>query len=198
MLVLIMFANKIVENEHLQRKTMDIKTFFRRDRWPSYVVGALIGVLSWITFGAMKKALGFSTTFVHIAAMVQSIFAPEHVKELIYYRKELAESPLIDWQFMLVIGALIGGWLGAWLSKSFFGNKVPKIWNERFGSSKVKLNLASFFGGLILMFGARLAGGCTSGHGLSGGITLAISSWIFLVSFFVSGIIFSQLVYKKK
>ena len=43
---------------------------------------------------------------------------------------------------------------------------------------------AAFAAGAVMMFGARLAGGCTSGHGISGGLQLAASSWVFSAVFF--------------
>ncbi len=172
--------------------------YFRKDRWSPYVVGVLVGLLSWITFGFMGKALGVSTTFVHITGFLTSLISAEHVENLTYYQEKLSKTPLINWQFMLVVGTLIGSWLASALSQKFYGSTMPTIWVNRFGPSKGKLYFASFIGGIILMFGARLAGGCSSGHGLSGGIQLAVSSWIFLVSFFVSGYLFSQIFYKKR
>ncbi|MCA9168672.1 MAG: YeeE/YedE family protein, partial [Planctomycetales bacterium] len=48
---------------------------------------------------------------------------------------------------------------------------------------------AAFVGGATLMFGARLAGGCTSGHGISGALQLAASGWVFFAAVFVSGVV---------
>jgi uncharacterized protein len=48
-----------------------------------------------------------------------------------------------------------------------------------------------------MLFGARLAGGCTSGHGISGGLQLALSSWVFMISLFSSGIIIALILYPK-
>jgi uncharacterized membrane protein YedE/YeeE len=47
---------------------------------------------------------------------------------------------------------------------------------------------ASFLGGILIMYGARLADGCTSGHGISGSLQLALSSWTFFLVLFVAGI----------
>jgi uncharacterized membrane protein YedE/YeeE len=49
---------------------------------------------------------------------------------------------------------------------------------------------------MVLMFGARLAGGCTSGHGISGSLQLAVSSWSFFVAMFVSGLLTALALYK--
>ena len=54
------------------------------------------------------------------------------------------------------------------------------MWEARFGEGTVALRAGfAVFGGMLMAFGARLAGGCTSGHGLSGTMQLAGSSWIF-------------------
>jgi uncharacterized membrane protein YedE/YeeE len=62
------------------------------------------------------------------------------------------------------------------------------LWARRFGASRGVRYAAAFIGGAILLFGARLADGCTSGHGISGGLQLALSSWVFLVSMFTAGV----------
>ena len=85
-------------------------TLLTRPRWSPFLVGACIGMLSWITFGLMGKALGTSTTFVTVVASLQSFVVPEHVKATPY----LAKHTKIDWQFMLVIGLAIAAVLLFW------------------------------------------------------------------------------------
>jgi uncharacterized membrane protein YedE/YeeE len=50
---------------------------------------------------------------------------------------------------------------------------------------------------MILIVGARMAGGCTSGHGISGGLQLAVSSWVFFLSMFASGVLAAMLLYRR-
>ena len=69
------------------------------------------------------------------------------------------------------------------------------MWQVRFGKSRLRRGLIAFIGGLIAMFGARLADGCPSGHGLSGSLQLAVSGFIALICFFIGGIIMARLVY---
>jgi len=45
------------------------QTPFKKKSWSPYTVGTLLGVLSWITFAFMNKALGVSTTFVRIVGI---------------------------------------------------------------------------------------------------------------------------------
>ena len=50
-------------------------------------------------------------------------------------------------------------------------------------------------GSIIIMYGARLADGCTSGHGISGCLQLAVSGWLFFIVMFASGILTAKLLY---
>jgi hypothetical protein len=160
-----------------------------RERWSPYLIGAGIGVLSWVTFGLMGKALGASTTMVRWAGLIESVFSAEHVRSNAYFAKYLIDKPAVDWQMMLVIGLPLGALASALLSKSFRTEVVPTLWAWRFGSSRPLRYAAAFAGGAIMLFGARLAGGCTSGHGISGGLQFTVGSWIFFASFFTAGII---------
>lgn len=154
-------------------------------RWSPYAVGAVIGVLSWFAFLTADHPLGVSTTFVRAIGLVEQAVAPEHVASNPYFQKR---APRIDWQFMLVIGIAVGAWVSAVLSGSYRRERVPELWARRFGPQAWKRYLGAFVGGLILIFGARLAGGCTSGHAISGGLQLAVSGWLFIACVFVAGI----------
>jgi hypothetical protein len=165
----------------------------RRKRWNPYVVGIGIGVLSWITFLTMDKALGTSSSFVHVSGLVETV-AGQGGKVLgpaanSYYAKEITEkTPMFDWQVFLVIGVLIGALVSSRLSGDRTTECVPGLWSWRFGPSKAKRYAAAFAGGFVMLFGARMAGGCTSGHGISGGLQLALSSWTFFMAMFASGV----------
>ena len=92
---------------------------------------------------------------------------------------------------MLPVGAIVA----STLSGDRRVEHVPAIWQARFGPGRRRRYLGAFVGGALLLFGARLAGGCTSGHGISGGLQLSISSWIFMAGMFASGIITAMLIY---
>jgi uncharacterized membrane protein YedE/YeeE len=77
---------------------------------------------------------------------------------------------------MILVGILLGAWVSSKLSGDRQPETVPELWARRFGPSARKRYLFAFLGGVVLMFGARLAGGCTSGHGISGSLQLAVSS----------------------
>jgi len=71
------------------------------------------------------------------------------------------------------------------------------MWAARFGEGSHTLRLGTaFVGGIVMAFGARLAGGCTSGHGISGTMQLAVGSWIAVICFFVGGIAAAMLMFR--
>lgn len=172
----------------------------KKPRWSPYFVGAGIGMLSWCTFFFMNKALGTSTSFVGAAGAGLCTVAPEHVAQNAYYVKEYGVKeggfrPVFDWQMSLDLALVAGAFLAAWLAGTYRPERVPTLWASRFGPSVVKRYIAAFIGGFILIFGARMAGGCTSGHGISGGLQLAVSSWIFFASMFASGVAVATLLF---
>ncbi len=160
--------------------------WIRAKRWSPYLVGALIGVLSWFSFAVSQKPLGVSTAFVRAAGLAERAVAPGHVARNAYFQ---SKTPKIDWGVMLVAGILLGAFTAAKLSESYRVERVPDLWAARFGPAVWKRYLAAFLGGLILVFGARLAGGCTSGHAISGGLQLAVSGWLFIGAVFAAGIV---------
>lgn len=181
---------------------MSAKTILQLPRWSPYAVGAAIGVLSWVTFAWLGKPLGTSTSVVAAAGAIERTFAPEHVAENPYFQRLLGTAekpkPLVDWQFALVLAMAVGAFVAARLSGSRFRENVPELWRWRFGPSVTKRWLAAFAGGAVLLYGARLADGCTSGHGISGGLQLAVSSWTFLIAMFASGVVTAFLLYGKE
>jgi uncharacterized membrane protein YfcA len=130
--------------------------FLKKVQWSPYVAGALIGVVSWFSVLTAAKYLGVSTTFVRTIGMVESIFVPDRVAGMPYFMKE---KPVIDWQWMEVLGILIGAFISAKLSGDFKRKFVPPMWEARFSPSQFKRWIVAFFGGVILMFGARMADG---------------------------------------
>ena len=129
--------------------------WLRKEQWSPYVAGGLVGILSWFAILTVKP-LGASTTFARTAAMIERVFAPEHVKSFPYFVKY---PPKIDWQWMLVLGILIGAFVSSRLSGQFKAGFVPPMWAEQFGTGKLKRWVAAFIGGILVMFGARMAGG---------------------------------------
>ena len=167
--------------------------------WRPYVAGALVGVLATLSvFVSTKvldkpKYLGASTTFVRAAGMVERAVAPGHVARNDYYQKE---KPTFDWQFMLVVGILIGAFGASLVDGSFPMGALPPTWCRTFGNKVSARAVGAVLGGIVAMFGARLAGGCPSGHGLSGLMQLSVSGFLAMVGFLVGGVFVANLVYR--
>ena len=130
--------------------------WLRKRDWSPYMAGALSGVLLVLSVWLAGKYFGASTTFVRSAGMVEKVFTAERVKKMDYFLKEL---PTIDWQWMFVVGILVGSFIASRTSGSFQWKAIPNMCEARFGPSRIKRGLVAFTGGLIAMFGARLADG---------------------------------------
>ncbi|MHC2194225.1 hypothetical protein ACVJF1_006858 [Bradyrhizobium diazoefficiens] len=165
--------------------------------WSPYLVGAGIGLLSWIAFAVFGDPLGVTTAYSRVASLFAvPVIGPEAVAQNSYWK-----SMPLKWDYG--VWFLVGIPLGAFLSAVMSGTwrlepLVPEVWKERFGPSIAKRFVGAFLGGIVIMYGARLAGGCTSGHGISGGLQLAVSSWLFLAVMFATGLGISALMFRKR
>lgn len=166
---------------------------FTQLRWSPYVVGIGIGILSWLTFLISKKPIACSTTFAKLSGFIEMLFRGDKVEQKPYYQKLRL---IVGWQMMLVLGIVIGSLLSALLSGDFRGQWVPSTWENAFGGAPLLRVGVALLGGVIIGFGARWAGGCTSGHGISGTLQLAVSSWISAICFFIGGILTAHLIFR--
>jgi uncharacterized protein len=162
-------------------------------QWSPYVVGVGLGLLGCLTFLLSDKPLGCSTAFARNSGLIETLFRGPKVLEKEYHRKFVPE---VDWEWVLVLGVVIGAFFSAQLSGQFQNQWVPAKWSETFGASPFPRWIVALLGGIIMGFGARWAGGCTSGHGLSGTHQLAVSSWLALFAFFAGGIPVALLLFK--
>ncbi len=162
--------------------------------WSPYLVGGLIGALSWLTFYFSDKALGASTAYARVAGIIGKAWAPRHTARLPYYQKE-SSKPKVEWEVMLVTGVIIGSLVAALTGGEALARAVPPMWQERFGSGVALRWGVAFVGGALMALGARLAGGCTSGHGISGALQLSVGSWVALICFFIGGVMVAMMIY---
>jgi len=160
--------------------------------WSPYIVGAGIGMLNWFTFLLSNKPIGCSTAFARTSGMIEQAITGKSVNNQPYYQKLPAK---IDWEWMFVLGIIIGSIISALLSGEFQLRLIPSLWMARFGIAFFPRFIAALLGGIVLGIGARWAGGCTSGHGISGTMQLALSSWLAVVLFFIGGVFTTRLLY---
>ena len=163
------------------------------ERWSPYAVGIGIGILSWLAFLLSDKPIGCSTAYTRTSGMIEKIFRGRKVHERPYYQQF---APTVDWEWMLVLGVIIGAALSAWLSGTWALQWVPEMWRASFGPGVFKRVAVALAGSVCMGLGARWAGGCTSGHGISGTAQLAVSSWLAAACFFAGGIATAFLLYR--
>ena len=150
---------------------------------------ALSGIILFIfaTFGPPASSSGFVSTLKGLFEVV----APNYVETKAHY--QMIPGPG-SWLFAFALGMAIGGFIGG-RTFAIPVRDVPEIWEKRFGNSRAKRYMATFAGGFLILFGARLAGGCTLGLFISGSTQLAVSGLYFGVVIFVCAMITSRLVY---
>lgn len=151
-------------------------------RSPSpYLIGAAIGLLNIGAFAAFRKGIGISGAYESGAAIAARRVAPDalHVNDYIMARKQ---APKFDWESWLMVGTVLGGMLAARAER----RGGPGVSGDLV-KPPLRSPLASATGGALLMYGARMADGCTSGHALSGTAQGAASSWVFTPLMFLVG-----------
>lgn len=168
----------------------------RNKSWNPYLVGAGIGILSWLVFFVVNSPLGMSTEVSKFSGWLASIFVGmEKVTSNEYWS---GTKPSFSYHTVFLIATALGAFLSSMLSGTFAFEKVPSVWSAHQGGSVAKRMIVAFVGGVIILYGSRLAGGCTSGHGISGTLQLAVSSWVFFLSMFASGIVTASLVFRNR
>ncbi|MFD2180858.1 YeeE/YedE thiosulfate transporter family protein [Rhodoplanes azumiensis] len=164
--------------------------------WSPYVAGALIGLLQIPAFLLIDTALGASSSFVTIGGTLAGLVDPSILK-IDYVAKHVAATAKNWWQVALVVGVAIGAFLSAFLSGSLRRGVSP-IWTRALGTPSRPVRYAvAFVAGFLMLFGARLADGCTSGHGLSGVAQLAVGSTVAVAAMFVGGIATAMLLLRR-
>ena len=160
--------------------------------WSPYLVGAGIGVLSWLTFYFADKPIGASSFYAMVAGLVGKLVARRHTESLKYYQ---TNPPAVDYGFVFVIFTIVGGFIAAWTGGEIRNEWLHPMWVERFGDGIALRGIVGFIGGVLMAFGSRLAGGCTSGHGISGTLQLNAGSWLTVIFMFIGGIATAMLLF---
>jgi len=166
----------------------------RRRVWSPYGAGILIGLLQIPAFLLVDTALGASSSFVTVGAHIAALFDKDAMN--VAYFASHAAGGKNWWQVALVVGIAIGAFLSSRLSGTA-RRAVAPVWARATGITSFAPRAAmAFAGGFVLLFGARLAGGCTSGHGISGIAQLAVGSTVSVAAMFAGGIAVALLMRK--
>jgi uncharacterized membrane protein YedE/YeeE len=164
--------------------------------WSPYVAGIVIGVLQIPAFLIIETALGASSSYVTIGGLIASWLDPS-ILNIGYVARHVAASAKNWWQVALVAGIAIGAFMSMKMSGAF-RRSISPIWRRALGSaSPSKRYAVAFIGGFLMLLGARIADGCTSGHGLSGMAQLAVGSTVAVAAMFAGGIATATLVLRR-
>jgi hypothetical protein len=180
-----------------------IKAFISQETWSPYVAGVLLGIVGLLAVLLSDALLGASGAFESLAGLVGKKVAPSLFSNA-YWGVEGARAlpimrPEITWSVILLVGVVIGGFLGAQSSRTFkFRFNDDAQWKRIFGPQPWKRWVIGFVGAIILEYAAGIAGGCTSGLAISGGMLLAPAAFLFIAGMFASGIITALIVYGRR
>lgn len=112
------------------------------------------------------------------------------------YAKAVA-NPL-SYGLIFVLSMALGGFIGGFSQrKNNSVKQIPDFHRERFQDRKVLRYVLALLGGIIVVWGARLAGGCTSGHMMSGMMQTSISGYVFAIAAFAVAVPTAIFIYRK-
>jgi len=188
-----------------------------KENWGWLKSGLILGLVFLIAVIAVKP-IGVSTQYVIADAAILKVANDKLINKTVegdkktyssnnaYLNKsggkyaKAADNPFSTYGFIFVLAMILGGFISSKLGSNKLDDKeksIPKVWRNSMGDSINKRRLYSFIGGVFILFGARLAGGCTSGHMMSGMMQTSISGYIFAAAVFLMAIPVSLIIYKK-
>lgn len=174
--------------------------------WPWYVSGAMIALIMFIMlyFG---KSFGFSSNLRTLCTICGADkYAP-------FFEFDWKKQ---SWNLMFLVGAGIGGYIAVnFMSAPDYAvaisdatvadlqalgfdaptGYVPESQFSLEALSSTKNWLILAIGGFMVGFGARYAGGCTSGHAISGISDLQPASLLAVVGFFIGGLLMTHVLF---
>ena len=157
------------------------------NKLPWWVGGILMSGLLLLTFSiyGADRPIGASTYVPYASALIFDLDPDKYT-----YINHIKDAG--SWEGVMLLGVLFGGFVtSVFITKSFRISLIPSGWKKYKNKSIVSRLFWSFVSGFFMIIGARLAGGCTSGHFMSGMSQMAISSMIFggvvLISLLITG-----------
>jgi uncharacterized membrane protein YedE/YeeE len=170
-----------------------LKKQISKELWSPYAAGVLLGIVGILTVVLAHALLGASGGFENLSAYIGRAINPGNT----YFKYIMPAG--ITYPVVLLVGIFFGGTLGALSSGTFkFRSMDDEQWKTAYGNQKWKRWLLLFVGGIIVEFAAGIAGGCTSGLAISGGMLLAPAAFLFIAGMFASGIVTALVIYGKK
>lgn len=191
-----------------------MKKFIFQKQWNWLASGLALGIMFLLAV-AFVKPIGVSTQFVIFDGIIWNVFSDTIIVENAgaksgysssnaylnksggKYAKNAAQP--LNYSFVFVLAMAAGGFIASRLQSEKDTNKsriAPPVWRERFGESPSRRFLAAFIGGILVLIGARLAGGCTSGHMMSGMMQTSISGYLFALGAFAVAVPVAFFIYR--
>ncbi|MEL7586824.1 MAG: YeeE/YedE thiosulfate transporter family protein [Prolixibacteraceae bacterium] len=154
------------------------------------VAGTGLAILNVIVFSnaVAGRPIGASTTYPYVAGLMAGLTKNDYFAKI--------QGPG-SWEVLFLAGAFIAALIISLIRRQFKFTLMHTNWLRYKGNSPGKRIFWAFAGGFLLIIGARMAGGCTSGHILSGGMQLALSSLIFGIFVFAAFLTTGKLFYRK-
>ena len=140
--------------------------------WPWWFSGILIGLTVPLLYLLAGKAFGISTSFQEVGALCGS--------KLDYLKNHKWRSGI--WTLVFAAGIALGGFISVALLSSEPIEFLPSSFYSVGGAVRLVI------GGVLIGFGTRYAGGCTSGHSITGIANLNWPSLVATIFFFVGGL----------
>lgn len=169
------------------------KNPLKQEEWSPYVAGAGLGLVAIFALWLAGQLPGSSGAFQNLAAFVAQPLFPGN-----FFFNFLMPAA-ITWQVWLLIGIFLGAMASAMLAGVWRLDPNPDHqWKAVFGPQPWKRWVIAFMGGIVLEFAAGIAGGCTSGLAISGGVQLAPAAFLFIPGMFIGGIPTALLVYRNR
>ncbi len=171
-----------------------------KETWSPYAAGVLLGIVGILAVWLSNSLLGASGAFENIAGMIGKVLAPKAF-DTTYFN--FVMPPGLNWSLILLVGIFFGGMVGAATSGTLKWGKKGSAngdeqWKRIFGPQTWKRWVLGFIGAIILEYAAGIAGGCTSGLAISGGMLLAPAAFLFIAGMFGSGILTALIVYRNR
>lgn len=155
--------------------------------WPAWVAGGAIGALAfaqrWLTDQPLGCSAAFGNACARMGSRLPMFQGPAH-------------SPATDWKLWFLVGIFLGGLLaslscGTWAEPTHFG----ALYTALMPHSEVGRIAWWLFGGILIGMGARLAGGCTSGHTINGVAMGSPASMVASAFFFAAAVGTAQIAH---
>lgn len=191
-----------------------MKNILFQRQWNWRVSGIALGIMFLLAV-LFVKPIGVSTQFVILDGILWNAVS-DHVvvedsaaksgysspnaylnKSGGKYAKSIANP--INYSFIFVLAMVAGGFIARRMQSEKDVREdivAPPIWRNRFGDSDARRFLHAFVGGVLVLFGARLAGGCTSGHMMSGMMQTSLSGYLFALGTFAVAMPVAIIFYK--